>query len=306
MVIQILYEGTDITEVTNITRCVCRDVSHGRADSLELQFDHAAIWHLWAPKEDDKIIVNSDGYTTGTMYLNAIMPEGDGFRILATALPSAARRKAWDTYQNMTLENIVGRCAAEAGMSAKLYGADGNLKYRYLMRENEGAAAFLEWLGTLEGLAVKAVHGAFRGISIDYAQKRDPVECLYIDEANEGAQYTRKEIYKISTLTVLSPYARVSASDSNAAYGSQRIVNLPAMDAVQAGRWARGLLMAHNRKAETLSINSAFNPKMEALMRVDVEGTEDSKGSWIVDEVQHDLIERTSSTRLLRVTDSIR
>ena len=115
MVIQILYEGTDITEVTNITRCVCRDVSHGRADSLELQFDHAAIWHLWAPKEDDKIIVNSDGYTTGTMYLNAIMPEGDGFRILATALPSAARRKAWDTYQNMTLENIVGRCAAEAG-----------------------------------------------------------------------------------------------------------------------------------------------------------------------------------------------
>lgn len=93
MVIQILYEGTDITEVTNITRCVCRDVSHGRADSLELQFDHAAIWHLWAPKEDDKIIVNSDGYTTGTMYLNAIMPEGDGFRILATALPSAARRK---------------------------------------------------------------------------------------------------------------------------------------------------------------------------------------------------------------------
>jgi len=303
--VNLYYEGTDMTDYVNVTKCVCRDVSHGRADSMELEFDHAAAWYQWGPKEDDKIIAEMDGYTTGTMYLNAIIPDGDKFRMLATALPSVARRKAWDAYRNMTLEKIMRQCAAEAGMSINFYGVDIGFQYAYLMRENEGAAAFMDWLGTLEGLAVKAYKEAFRAVSITYAQNLDPVQDFYLDTTQDGIKHMRKEIQKISRLTVLSPYARVAASDSGATYGSPRTVNLPATNVVQAGRWARGLLLAHNRQMETLTIRSSFNPKMEALRRVEVEGKTDANGSWIVDEAQHDLVNLKTETKLLRVISTI-
>ena len=302
---RLIYEDTDITEYVNVTKCVCRDVSCGRADSLELEFDHAAIWYKWGPKEDDRIKAEMDGYSTGTMYLNAIVPMGDKYRILATALPSAARRKAWDTYRNMTMEAVMRRCAVEAGMSVKYYGVDASIKYSFLVRENEGVAAFMDRLGKMEGLAIKATNGAFRAVSIAYAQGRDPVQSLYIDTKQDGVNYTRREIRKISRLTVLSPFTRVAASDSGAGYGSPRTIALPARSAVEAGRWARGTLLANNRQAEALTVKSTFNPAMVALVRVDVEGTTDAAGAWIVDDVQHDLVNLESETKMLRVITTV-
>lgn len=307
MDVRLIYEGTDITDYVNVTKCVCRDVSCGRADSLELEFDHAAVWYKWGPKENDKIIVELDGYSTGIMFLNAVVPRGESFTVLATALPSAARRKTWDTYRDLTLEAIMRRCAIEAGMTAKLYGTDGRMKYTFLMRENEGVAAFLDWLGKLEGLAIKAANGAFRAVSIEYAQSLNAVQTMYIDTKQQGVTYTRQELNKISKLTIASPYARVSATDSGATYGnSSTITTLPIMDVVQAGRWARGLLLSRNRQAESLTIKSAFNPAMVALTRVDIEGTTDANGEWIVDDVEHDLVNLESNTKMLRVMSTIR
>ncbi len=303
----LVYKDHDITDYVNITKCVCRNVSCGRADSMELEFDHAASWYAWGPKEDDTIIGSMDGFTTGKMFLNAVMPEGDKFRIIATALPSASKRKAWDTYVDMTLGSIMQRCAAEIGMDGKLYGIDGNIRYPYLTRNYEGCAAFLDRLGRWEGLAVKAVNGAMRGVSVEYAQGLDAVQNLWIDTKQDGVTYTRQENKKISALTLLSPHARVVASDSNAAYGSSLTISgLPVTDPVQAGRWARGILLMHNRQQERLTIRMEFNPSMRAMMRVDIDGTTDASGAWIVDEVEHDLVNRTSEIKLVRAITTIR
>ena len=162
----IFYENTDITEYVNVTKCLCRDVSSGRADSVEIEFDHAAIWHSWNPQEDDTLEVTQDGYSTGKMFVSAIVPEGDKFRVLASSLPSAARRKAWAVYRDLSLDEIMHNNAVEIGMDAKIYGISGNIKYPCLMRENEGCAAFLNRLGKCEGIALKACNGLFRGIYI--------------------------------------------------------------------------------------------------------------------------------------------
>lgn len=301
------YEGHDITDYVNITKCVCRDVSCGRADSMELEFDHAATWYSWGPKEDDTIIASLDGFSSGKMYLNAILPEGDKFRIIATALPSAARRKAWGTFRDMTFETVMQRCAAEIGMDAKLYGVDGKIKYPFLLRQNEGCAAFLDRLGRWEGLAIKAVNGAMRAVSVEYAQDLDAEQSLYIDTKQDGVVYTRLENKKYSMLTVISPDARVIASDSGATYGSPKTIDtLPATGAVQAGRWARGVLLMHNRQQERLTIKSSFNASMCALRRVDIDGTTDATGEWMVDTAEHDLVNRGTEINLVRVIRTIR
>lgn len=301
------YEGHDITRYVSIAKCICRDVSCGRADSMELVFHHAAAWYQWKPKVDDTISASLDGFSTGKMFLNAIQPEGDKIRMIATSLPSAARRRTWTAYRKMTLETIMRRCAAEIGLEAALYGVDGTMRYPFILRENEGSAAFLDRLGQMEGLAVKAVNGKMRGISVEYAQGLDAVKTFYIDPDRDKVTHTRQENQKYSTLTVLTPGARVIAQDSNAAWGNAiTITGLSAMKAVQAGRWARGMLLMHNRQQERLVMKIPYEPSMCAMQRVDVDGTTDAKGAWIVDEAEQDLIDRSTAIKLVRVVTTIR
>lgn len=304
---ELYWEGKDITGYVIVTKCVHRDVSHGRSDSLEIEFARAASWHRWGPETDDRIHVILDGYDTGAMYLNTILPEGDRYRIVATSLPTAANRKAWDTYRNFTLESVLNRCATECGMGAKLYGIEGGYRYPFLMRQNESCAAFLDRLGVWEGMAIKAVNGAFRGIGIEYAQKRNPILTLNITPDTTGTQYIRRKNEKRSAITVRTPYAEATARDSAAEGGYQIIKSeIPAMDAATAGRWARGLLLHCNRTAETFRMGMKFNPHMTAMARVDITGGTDADGEWIVDEALHDLKNGSTEIKLFKCITTIR
>lgn len=296
------YEGVDITGSVNIRRCIHRDMSHGRADSLEIEMDHAAAWYRWGAKTDDTIRIIHNGYDTGKLYLNAVCPERDTFRIIATSLPSAARRKAWMSFERRTLESIVRNMAAECGLEAKLYGIDASFTYPFLLRRNEGCAAFLERLCTWEGATVKAFNGAFRAISVDYAQGLDARRRLMITSEQKGVVYTKRENIKYSGITVETPYAQATAFDAAAGGNNHPVLTqLPARDMAQAARFARGLLLMHNRKAEILSITSSFDAGMTSMIRVDVEGNTDANGQWLVDEVEHDLYNEQSTVRMLRV-----
>ena len=310
----ILYKGADITDDVNVTRCICRDASCGRADSLDIEFDHAAAWYQWQPQVDDEIAVYLDGYSSGKMYVNTFAPEGDKFRILATALPSSARRLAWAGYEGMTFADIMHRCAVEAGLDAALYGTEGKMRDPYLLRDYKGCAAFMDRLAMREGIALKASNGKFRAISVEYAQDLDAVCSLWIDTTLEGVIHLRQESKKYSSLTVqaLARNAKVSAIDSAAKYGSAQTVPLPAYDTAQAGRWARGTLLMHNRQQEHLKIKTDFNPALSAMVRVDVESPQDESasitttGAWIVHEVEHDLLNRSSTPDLVRVISTVK
>jgi len=96
------------------------------------------------------------------------------------------------------------------------------------------------------------------------------------------------------------------ARDTSVSSGQIRTISgLPAMDAAQAGRWARGLLMMHNRQAETLTIDQALNVHMTALTRVDITGGTPASGQWIAGDVEHDFVNSTTRATLFRVVDTI-
>lgn len=300
------WNGTDITEYVTITGCVHRDVSGGRSDSLELTLDHASIWYKWDPQNGDEIIYTDNDYTTGKLYLNSVMPDGDQYRILATSLKPAATRKAWEIFAGRTLGEIMEQCAAECGMESRLYGIDKGLPYPFVVRQNVGCAAFLNEIGEWEGLAIKALNGAFRGISVAFAQGREPLQEITITSKQAGVTPRRRESMKFSGITVQSPYASATAIDTKADSNNTPIIaSLPAMDNAQAGRWARGLLLMNNRRAWELEIEQNLNLGMGALTRINITGDTDQNGAWIVDQAEHDFINRTTTTKLLRVIDSI-
>ena len=301
------WNGVNITGSVNITGCVHRESAGGKNDCLELTLDHASRWYEWGPEEDDEIIVTHGAYSTGRLYLSAVIPTGDQYRILATSVKRAAARKAWASYADTTIKDIFDKCAAECGMAAKLYGIDERLHYPFALRRNEGAAAFLSRIGEWEGLCVKARNGALLGVSIAYAQEMDAERGFSISAKQEGVTWRRRDNMKYTGLTVQTPYARATARDADAkGSNAPTVTNLPAMDNAQAGRWARGLLLTHNRMAETLTIDKRLDTGLVPLVKVEISGGTAMNGDWIVEETEHDLFNGNTSATLLRVIKSVK
>ena len=143
---ELFYEGVNIAQKVEITKCIHREFTGGRCDCLEIEFENAAAWHRWQPRENDRIIAAMNGYDTGALFLNTITPEGGRYRIFATSMPSASRRKGCRSFEGLTLAAIMAACAAECGFESRLYGLDAGITYPFLVRDNEGCAAFLDRL----------------------------------------------------------------------------------------------------------------------------------------------------------------
>lgn len=304
---ELWYEGVDITGDVQIVSAAGKDVAGGRSDSLELLLENAKDWYSWKPERDDRIRLVCDEYSTGEMYINAIAPEGDRFRILATAAKSAAGRKGYASFEGKTLEDIMGICAAECAMEWRLYGLDGRIAYPYLERNGCGCAAFLNDIAQWEGAVLKTYSGRFTMIGVAEAQRLMATETIRIDSNQAGFGYLRNEQERIRNLTVLTPYARVTATDEGAENGSEiTVCTLPAKDTATAGRWAKGLLLGRNRRYEQMTLETEFRPRWTAMARIDVEGDTDANGKWMIDEVRHDFVNRTSKVTLVRCVETVK
>lgn len=297
---ELFYEGKNITGDVQITEARGRDVSGGRSDSLELVVEHAHVWHRWGPQADDRIELIQGRYSTGRLYINAVAAEDDQYRILATSVKTAARRKRHVTFQGKTLEAIMKQCAGECGMDQRIFGLDKNLYYPYLQRPGVGCAAFLDWLAGLEGAVLKTYSGRFTMIGIPEAQRLPPAEVLELSDEQAGVTYQRRDFEKIKALTVCTPYATVMSVDESAQEGETRVVcGLPARDPATAARWAAGMQLRHNRNAEQLTVESDFREGWSAMVRLDVTGCT-AAGKWMIDEVEHDFAEGRSKAVLVR------
>lgn len=303
---QLIYEGTDITPYVDIVKCRYSDVAGGRCDSIDIELENAATWDRWRPEIDDRIEAAHESLESGIMYLNTILPENGRYRIVATALPNIARRQVWRSCHDLSLDTVIGACAAECGMDYALYGIEGEYIYPYAERKNEGCAAFLDRLIGYEGGIIKAANGVICAIGIEWAQQQRPVKVLYLNANQKGVRHIKREGNKLTALTVRTPWAEATAEDTDAG-GEIRAVrcDIPARDALQAGRWARGLLLAHNRKAEKLIVSAQFDAGIAAMQRIDIESAAEINGEWLVDEVVHDLINKKTRTTLIRCIKTI-
>ena len=304
---EIFYRGTDITDMVQVNACVVRDTSAGRCDSLELEFGNAAGWYSWGPEEDDTIIVSQDGYDSGVMYVNKIMPEDGKYKIMAASLPCKARSKGNASFYGKTIEDIMRSCAMVSGMEYQIFGIDGAAVIPYIERDNEGCAAFLYKLLTLESAVLKCVNGKYAAIGIEYAQNLSAGQTVQLSSKQEGTKYRRAgTTYR--GVTVKTPYASAYATDTAVAstHAMLTINDLPAMNDIQAGRWARGKLLCLNRQGESVVMQNSFNAGLTAMTRIDITGDTDANGEWLVEEVEHDLINLTTAATMRRCIRSIK
>lgn len=301
------YNGKDITQSIEIYSCKYRDAAGGRSDGLEISFNDAAAWHDWNPEQNDVLQAQEGGYKTGKMFVNAIMPEDGKYRMLATGVPTSGTNKRNRTYKNMSFSGIIASCAAECGLISSRYGMDETYKYEYIERNDMSGAAFADWLIGNEGGMLKTINGHFIAIGLAYAQERSAIQEMELRPDMSNLTYQRRNDKRISDLIIKTPHFTATAHDTTVKeYKPVTVCDLPIFTAAQAGRWARAMLANHNRQCEEINIESEFNPALTALARIDIQSKTEMAGEWIVDQVEHDLIERKSSARLLRCIKGIR
>ena len=228
------YNGVDITDAVEIVEATNTDACGGRCDCLDIAFAKPSQWYAWQPNTDDVIRLEHNGYDTGDMYVSAFFPEAGLFKITAFSIPQKARTRRWQAFRNMKLKDIVYACASECGMSYGLYGIDGNIRYPFILRRNEGAAAFLSRLCAYEGAVLKCVNGKIAVIGIEYAQKRDAIRGWELASDTDGVTYTRRSDNRVRCMTVRSPDGDAKALDVNAEKGIERIATAPASCAARA------------------------------------------------------------------------
>ena len=303
---QLIYENVDITSQVDVVSALHRDTVGGRCDGMEMVFEDGERWMNWAPQEGDKLMAALDGYNTGEMYINTVLPEEGKYRVFLSSMPKLAVGKKNASYEGRTLQEIMALCAAECGLNSAVFGIDGGMRYGYFLRENESAPAFLNRVLEREGAALKISGGMMKAIGIDYAQKREAVKSMAVRTDGPGCRYIRHERRRLQGLTIVSPYARASAVDRAERRNLWAIrCDIPAENAAVAGRYARGLLLMNNRKAEEMTVQMEFDPVLTALERVDILSTGDSGGRWMIEEVEHDLVNRKSKVKMLRCVESI-
>lgn len=303
--LKLFYNDKDITEDVDILECFMRDASGKESDCLNLKVDHANKWFNWDVQKNDRLRVTRSGYNSGTMYLNTIVPEEGTFRIYATSARCTPFPAKWASYEKKTLAAIMSTCAGEGGMSARQSGISGGIFYEYLLRENMSTPLFLEQLVNREGAVLKCLNGNFTAIGIEYAQRLKPTHEIDLAAKLFEVKYIDRRDRSWKSVTISTPFGSGTASDAKSSGQSRIITDITVDNNAQARRWAKGILLSHNRQSEQLDVEMEFNPGYTAMVRINVKSETDAKGAWIIDRVDHNLLDGRTKAQMLRCVTSI-
>lgn len=304
---ELIWQGTDITDSVSIRSAVHRDYSCGRSDCLDMELYSARNWYDWQPEVGDKLELTEGNYSTGTLFLNTVLPYEGYYRIIATSMAGTAKRQKTASYENMTLAQIMDLCAAECGMQSARFGVSDGLTYPYLIRDNMGAAEFLEELVRREGCALKCIGGKLTAIAVEYAQNLPVAHTIEYDIEQSQARYIDRRYDRWASVRLISPLGEGTATDSTvpAANGGMTFTCFCPPDVGTAKRWAHGILLMHNRQAETMELNMEYNDGLSAMVRVDIESDSDAAGEWLVDTCEHDFVNLRTCLTLVRCINGV-
>lgn len=178
--IQLTYNGVDITNSVSIRRCWHDMYASGRSDTLQLRVNDADdLWDKWAPAVGDEIRIDYGSISTGTMFVTNVMPQNGRFDICAQSAPASGfevQNKAW---QKVRLLQIGEEIAKRNGLSFVSYGVEDKL-YSYVLQNNESDFAFLSQRALLEGCSFLVYNKTLVLYSEAYMEAVAPSETLMV------------------------------------------------------------------------------------------------------------------------------
>ncbi len=204
------YEGTDITQLVTIEKCIWEARECGRLPQLLVEFsDNSGLWDAWGPKPGDRIEVSdTSAAKTGTLYVNRIEPFSGGYTIRADALPSPDVR-AKRSWANTTFLTIVAQLAETLGLEGvAVHGVD-DMALAGAIQNDEGALPVLARLCVFAGCTFDVYEKAIHICGRSWTEQQESVGPLNIADGAEY-DYKRQEPFASCIITQLPATGRAA------------------------------------------------------------------------------------------------
>lgn len=246
--IQITYNGVDITESVSVNRCYHDMYAADQSDTLHLRMnDTSNLWDSWGPSDGDEIRVDYGTINTGTMFITSVVPRNGLFDIVAQSAPRSgyeAQHKAW---QQVRLLQLGEEIAQRNGLAFSSYGVTDRL-YAYILQDGQGDFAFLHNRAKMEGCAFLVYDKRLVMYSEAYMENLSPAEVLEIPPQGQYKYIDRSaDLYGSCVVEGGSFTGRFSVDN-----GSARVYRPKALGSIggaaEAERFAAGLLRAVNKE----------------------------------------------------------
>ncbi len=258
--IQITYNGVDVTDSISVNRCYHDMYAGGRADTLNLRLnDTDHLWTTWGPAAGDEIRVDYDTETTGTMFLASVRSRNGLFDLVAQSAPFSGfdkQRKAW---QQVRLLQLGREVAERNGLEFASYGVEDHL-YSYVLQEDVGDFAFLNHRAMLESCSIQVFNKRLVMFSEPYMEAVEPLETLELDDGADFEYFPRQAQLFGSCVVDGGMYSGEYAAEN----GSARVyrpqgVGVVGSDA-EAERFSKGLLRSANKGCMSGFIRTGILP----------------------------------------------
>lgn len=193
------YEGTDITRLVTLSRCVWDAREEGRLPQLSIGFDDGqGLWDSWAPKAGDRISVSTQGASaTGAMYVADISPVSGGYELRADPLP-IPDAPAVRTWRSSTFSAVVEQLAAALGLTAQFHGCD-DMALAYVRQDGEGALRVIARICALAGCTFDVYDGIMHVCARSWVESQESAGLLEVS-ASANYSYKRQRAYTACNL----------------------------------------------------------------------------------------------------------
>ncbi len=287
--IQITYNGVDITGNVSIKRCYHDMYAGDQSDTLHLRVNDAAhLWDSWAPAAGDEIRIDYGAISTGTMFVSEAIPQNGIFDITAQSAPKSGFDKQNKSWQQVRLLQIGEEIAKRNGLSFHSYGVEDRL-YSYIL-QSEGDFRFLCRLARLEGCAVLIYDRRLIMYAEQEMEAQEPSEVLDVTIDGDYKYHDRRAELFGSCVVQVGMYSGSFSVDN----GSSRILmpdNVPVAGSDdEAARFAKNLLRHANKRCRSGYVRAPILPGYAPASTVELSNARAPSwdGSAFIDHIRND------------------
>lgn len=247
----VIYEGTDITNDIDTIKADITDNSSGVADGLELvTSDIKKLWSRWKPQKSDALIIKQGSFSSGTMFVDQLEQSSGRFAIKALSVPPNAKTPNTRYWENVRFLEFAKDIAGKYGFAVETYGVT-NWLYENVAQIEQPDFDFLHFRCLLEGYCLKITDKKVVIYDEKYLEQQEAVKDIYLDDI--GTDY---EMKSITVGLYNSCEVQCSRSDGiiksaykpqNAPVGSILKKNIYLSSQAEADRFAKGLLRCSNK-----------------------------------------------------------
>ncbi len=187
---KLIYNDTDITDLTRILRCEINQYLEEHIDTMTLAFDNSQNqWTEWGPKRGDQVRMSEGAVDSGDMVVASVRPENHNMVLDCAPMLNIqdGQIKAW---KKVSFQQLARSIAERLGLELEFYGVK-DQKYEGTEQKGESDLIFLSNLCKLEGCSFVVSDGHIRIMSMDYLDSLPVSE----DTINASSYIIRNDEY---------------------------------------------------------------------------------------------------------------